>query len=343
MSTEQPLRIAVIGAGRWGPNHVRNFHEIGATVVGVADLEQSRLAALRQRYPGLVVSTDYRDFLARDDVDAVVVATPVTTHARIVADALAAGKDVLAEKPLAATTAECVELADVARAHGRLLMTGHVFLFNSGILKLKELLQYGELGDVYYFHITRTNLGPIRQDTNAVGDLASHDIATLNFLIGASPTHVSGTGMSYLQEGREDVAFVTLFYPNRTIASLHISWLDPMKVRRITAVGSKKMAIWDDLSQQGPVAIYSKRIVREPVDPSMPDYGDFQLLVREGEINIPLVHQIEPLRAQAQYFIQAVRQRALRVCDAPFATEVVRIVECINESIVQGGSRVAVS
>jgi predicted dehydrogenase len=148
--------------------------------------------------------------------------------------------------------------------------------------------------------------------------------------------------MSYLQPGREDIAFVSLFYPQQVIANLHISWLDPLKVRRITVVGSKKMAIWDDLSPQGPVAIYEKRVVREPVDASLPNYGDFQLLVREGEINIPLVHQTEPLRTQAQYFLQAVRQRSLRISDGAFGTNVVRVVEGINESIAQQGARVTI-
>ena len=219
----------------------------------------------------------------------------------------------LAEKPLASTSGECAELTALAKEKDRLLMTGHVFLFNAGILKLKGILQYGELGDIYYLHATRTNLGPVRQDTNAVGDLASHDVAIVNFLFGSTPSHVCGTGMSYLQPGREDVAFVTLFYPGNRIAALHVSWLDPHKVRRITAVGSKRMAVWDDLAQQGPVTIYSRRVVAEPVEAGMPDYGQFQLLVREGEISIPLVHQTEPLRSQGEHFVQAVRQRSLGV------------------------------
>jgi predicted dehydrogenase len=339
----QPVRVVVIGVGRWGPNHVRNLHETsGAEVAGVADVDPARLNAIQRQYPGIEVSTDYRSFLSRKDVDAVVIATPVSTHMQIVSDALDAGKDVLAEKPLAVSSAECLTLVEKAEAVRRLLMVGHVFLFNAGILKLREILQYGDLGNIYYFHATRTNLGPVRNDTNAVGDLASHDIAILNFLLDAIPTHVSSTGMSYLQEAREDVAFVTLFYPNRVMANLHISWLDPLKVRRITVVGSKKMAVWDDMSQQGPVAIYAKGVVREPVDPSLPNYGEFQMLVKEGEINIPLVHQTEPLRAQAHHFVQAVRQRSLRVSDGRFATDVVRVVERINESIAQHGSRVAV-
>jgi predicted dehydrogenase len=338
-----PIRVAVVGAGRWGPNHVRVLHDVeGASVVGAADLDESRLASLKRRYPGIETARDYHRLLERDDVDAVVVATPLSTHAEIVRAALVAGKDVLAEKPLASTSVECRELTELAAAHGRLLMTGHVFLFNAGILKLKAVLDYGELGDLYYFHVTRTNLGPVRQDTNAVGDLASHDVAILNFLLGAAPTHVCGTGMSYLQPGREDVAFVTLFYPGNRIANLHISWLDPLKVRRITAVGSKKMAVWDDVAQQGPVTVYSRHVVCEPVDPGMPDYGEFQLLVREGEISIPLVRQTEPLRAQDEHFVQAVRQRTLRVCDGVFATEVVRVIEAIDRSIAQRGAQVAV-
>ncbi len=333
----------MIGAGQWGPNHIRNFQEIpGARVVGVADLQEARLDPIRQRFPGVEARTDYRTFLGRSDVDAVVVATPVSTHVQIVSDALESGKDVLAEKPLAVTSAECRILTEKAQQSGRVLMVGHVFLFNAGILKLKEILQSGDLGPLYYFHATRTNLGPVRSDTNAVGDLASHDIAILNFLLGGVPTHVSSTGMGYLQGAREDVAFVTLFYPNRVLANLHISWLDPLKVRRITVVGSQRMAVWDDLSQQGPVAVYSKGVVREPVPPNLTDYGEFQLLVKEGEINIPLVHQVEPLRVQAQYFIRAVQDRSLQISDGRFATDVVRVVESINDSIAACGGRVAV-
>ncbi len=344
MPSSRPIGFAVLGAGHWGPNHIRVFNSLpSARVVGVADVDRARLQAIQTQYPNVEVTVDWRELLARPDIDAVVVATPVSTHLELVREALLAGKDVLAEKPLASTSPECESLTALAAKLGRILMVGHVFLFNAGILKLREIIRDGRLGDLYYIHATRTNLGPIRHDTNAVGDLASHDIAILNYLLDASPTHVSGTGMSYLRSTQEDVAFVSMFYPGRVMANLHVSWLDPLKVRRITVVGSKKMAVWDELAPHGPVAVHAKHVAREPVDPGLANYGDFQLLVREGEINIPLVHQTEPLRVQALQFLDAVESRCLNISDGTFGRDVVRVVECINESIRLAGTTVRLS
>jgi predicted dehydrogenase len=336
----EAVRIGVLGFGGWGPNHVRNFNGIKESeVILIADPDASRRAQAQQQWPFCRVVSDSDEVLASDEVDAVVVSTPLASHFDLSLGALEAGKDVLCEKPLASTVTQCERLVGEAEERSRILHVGHVFLFNAGILKLKEIIDYGDLGSLYYFHAVRTNLGPFRLDTNAVGDLATHDISIFDFLLGSSPEAVSATGMRCLQDRQEDVAFITLYYPRGVLANILVSWLDPMKVRRITAVGAKKMAVWDDLGSLGPVTIYEKGVVREP---DYADWGEFQLRVKEGEITIPRVRQAEPLRLQAEHFLQSVRTRSAPFSDGRFGAEVVRVMEAVNRSIEEAGARVEV-
>lgn len=324
-------RIGVIGLGQWGPNHLRSFFfHPGATVVRICDKDSKRLVANQTLYPGIEGTTDYTEITRASDIDAVVVTTPVSTHYVLAKDALENGKDVLCEKPLAPTSVEASRLEAIARKNKRILMVGHVFLFNAGILELKRILQSGELGKTYYLHAERTNLGPVRNDTNAVYDLASHDISIFNYLLDAEPQVLSATGKSFLQKSHEDVAFITLGYPNGVLAHIHVSWLDPKKVRRITIVGDKKMASWDDLALAGPVEIYSKRV--EMGSPYQ-DFGDFHLLVKEGEVLIPHVKNTEPLKAQANHFIECIEKRKQPIADAKGAVSIVRTLEAINRKL----------
>jgi len=343
MNTPRKWRIGVIGCGAWGPNHVRNFSALpNAQVVGAADLQPDRLARVRAIVPDLATFTDAAEMIAATAPDAVVVSTPTMTHYDVVRQALDAGKHVLCEKPLCLTGGEADALVALADARGLRLMVGHVFMFNPGILKLKELVRGGELGSrIYYLFARRTNLGPIRQDVNAVLDLASHDVSIYNFLLDAAPTQVSAVGQAFLQPGIQDVAVITLSYPGGVIGSIHVSWLDPKKVREITVVGDRRMATWDDLATLGPVMMFDKGVTKKPREYA--DFGEFQLLTREGDVTVPRVPPAEPLRMQAQAFIEALEAPEKLRSDGRVGAQVVRVLAAINESMANGGAPVAVA
>ncbi len=342
MDTRRKWRIGVIGCGAWGPNHVRNFSALpNAEVVGAADLQPDRLARVKAIVPGIATFADAAAMMAATTPDAVVVATPTMTHFDVVREALAAGKHVLCEKPLCLTGEEADTLVRLADERNLRLMVGHVFMFNPGILKLKELVRTGELGSrIYYLFARRTNLGPIRQDVNAVLDLASHDVSIYNFLLDAAPTQVSAVGQSFLQPGIQDVAVITLTYPGGVIGSIHVSWLDPKKVREITVVGDRRMATWDDLATLGPVMVFDKGVTKKPREYA--DFGEFQLLTREGDVTVPRVPTAEPLRMQAQAFIEALDAPEKIRSDGRVGADVVRVLAAINESMAQGGAPVTV-
>jgi predicted dehydrogenase len=280
-----------------------------------------------------------REILEGDSVDAVVISTPTATHFKLAHAALSADKDVLCEKPLTLTARESKVLMELARSRGRILMVGHVFLFNPGILWLKSYLDSGGAGRAHYVHATRTNLGPIRSDVNAAFDLASHDISILNFLLGGEPVAVNATGQSFLSPRVEDVVFVSLLYPGDVLANVHVSWLDPKKVREITVVGEKRMVVWNDLSAEGPITVYDKGVIREPY---YSDYGEFNLLVRQGEISIPYVKQFEPVRAQAIHFVDCIKERKTPRADGEGGLAVVRVLEAVEKSLSAGGRRVEI-
>ena len=325
----QKKRIGVIGCGQWGPNQIRSFFFHSKTeVVRVCDKDEGRLQANRQLFPHMEGTRDFKEFTRASNVDAVVITTPVSTHFEIAKDALLHGKDVLCEKPLAIHAAECEALGELAAKKKLILMVGHVFLFNSGILELKKLIDAGEIGRIHYLHAQRTNLGPVRHDVNAVYDLASHDLSIFNFLLDGVPKVLSASGKCYLQKKVEDVAFVSLEYPGNVLAHIHVSWLDPKKVRQITVVGRRKMMTWDDLSLTGPVEIYSKHVEKAAY---YSDFGDFHLLVKEGEVRIPNIRNVEPLKQQADYFADCIVNRKKPLADARSAADVVRTLEQVQE------------
>lgn len=322
-------RIGIVGCGQWGPNQIRSFYfHPGTRVVRMCDKDPGRLKANQTLFPNIEITQDFREITRAADVDAVVVTTPVASHFQIAKDALTHGKDVLCEKPLAIHVKECEELGRLARKHKRILMVGHVFLYNSGILELKELIRSNEIGDIYYLHAQRTNLGPVRSDVNAVYDLASHDLSVFNFLLNATPKVLSAVGKCYLQKNVQDVAFVSLEYPGNILAHIHVSWLDPKKVRQVTVVGHKKMLTWDDLSQTGPVEIFSKHVEKEPTYRS---FGEFHLLVKEGEVRIPNIKNAEPLKQQANHFVDCIVNRKQPLTDVESAIRVVRTLEQIQK------------
>jgi len=305
-------------------------------VDAVADLDEGRLERMRETYPELRCERDYRLILEDPSIDAVVVATPIGTHYEIVRESLLAGKHVLCEKPLCKMSKQGQGLVELALANGRHLIVGHVFLYNPGIVKLKELIDAGDLGDLRYLSASRTNLGVFQSDANVAYDLCSHDISIFNWLLGCEPEVVSATGASFVQSGVEDVVFVSMRYPNNVLASMHASWLDPKKVRQITVVGSRQMATWDDLQPTTPVAVYDKGAS------SVPDYGDYgeflHLSMWDGDIRLPKVRSDEPLKVQATEFIRALQDGHAGRSDGAFGLSVVKVLEAVAASMQQSGS-----
>jgi predicted dehydrogenase len=334
------MRIAVIGCGHWGPNHIRNFSSLpGCRVAWAVDRDPQRLERIAERFPDLPTTREAAEALADPAVDAVVVAVPTAGHYPLTRDALQAGKHVLCEKPLCLTGPEGEELVALARRQERVLMVGHVFLFNPGILKVWELIRAGELGEVRYLSAVRTNLGPIRSDVNAAYDLATHDISIFNALLDAVPEQVSATGGTFLQPGVEDVVFATLRYPGGTLANIHAGWLNPKKVRQMTVVGSRRMATWDDLELGQPVTVYDKGA---ETSPEYADYGEFlRVSLWEGEVSRPKVPLEEPLKAQSLAFLEAIKTGEAPRSDGAFSLGVVRTLEALDASLKAGGAPVA--
>lgn len=330
------VRLAVIGCGRWGPNHIRVFSETDrATVVGCADSSQQRRENMLKRFPQIRAVADYHELLADDSIDAVVIATPTFTHAQIAREALQAGKHVLAEKPICATTREAAEIVRLAEETGLAFMVGHVFLFNNGITELRKLVESGRLGRIHYMEANRTNLGPIRGDVNALYDLATHDISIFNYLMGSSPVEVSAVGRCISQRNIEDVCFATLKYPDGTLGHIHVSWLNPRKVRTMTVVGDRQMAYWDDIDPDNTLRLYDKGIDQEPHYDS---FGEFRYLLRSGDMHVPAIRQSEPLVNQAQAFLDWVLGGKRSLSDARYGLEVVAVLEAATRSMAEGGT-----
>jgi predicted dehydrogenase len=335
------IKVGVIGSGYWGPNLIRNFHEIPeADLKMVCDLREDRLETVRKRYPGLRTSPDYKDML-NSDVEAVVVATPISTHYAIVKDCLLAGKHVLCEKPLCETSQTATELTQIAQEKKLILMVGNVFLFNPGIVKLKEIVESGELGKIDYLSSIRTNLGPIRSDVNAAYDLATHDITIFNWLMNSEPEVISAMGGSFLQPGIEDVVFISMKYPGNVIANIHASWLNPKKVRQITAIGTQKMVTWDDLEMNMPIAIYDKGV---NTTQEQGDYGEFlRIAMWEGDVRLPKIKADEPLKAEGRYFLESINKGRIERSDGVFSVGVVKVLEAVSSSLKLGGDHVQVA
>jgi len=326
------IRIGILGLGRWGPNHARVFAGLpGCSVTAVADADAGRRRLFDGRQDGLHVYADGKALLKEQEIDAVVVATPTKTHASLVRLALESGKHVLCEKPLCTNVAEAKKLQSLARRVRRILMVGHVFLFNPGVRKVGQLLKSGVLGRLHSISAVRTNLGPVRQDVNAAWDLASHDVAIFNWLLKSEPTKVQAMGACFLQSGIEDVVNISMRYPGNILATIQCSWLDPKKVRQITLVGSKRMVTWDDLSLSHPVVIHEKKA---ETNQACGDYGQFlRISLLEGDVHLPRVAATEPLRHQAEAFLRACRTGHVVVSGADFALGVVRTLGRIQKCL----------
>ena len=337
----EPVRLALIGFGYWGPNYARVLSELpGAELAVICDQRPDRLTLVQQRYRSVATCERLDAVLARDDVDAVVIATPASTHEELVRAALNSGRHVLVEKPMALHAAGCQALCNLADSAGRLLMVGYTFLYNAGVRKMKDVMAPEHFGQPYYLHATRTNLGPIRQDVNAAWDLAPHDIAIFNYLLDEQPLWASAIGTRVLKTGREDIAFATLGYRNDVIANIHVSWADPNKVREVVAVGSRRRVVFDDLNDAERVRVYERGV--SAVDAMTDSYGEFKLLVRDGDIISPKVEPSEPLKNQCVDFVRAILTGRPPLSDGRFGIGVVRTLAAIDASMRSRGASVDV-
>ena len=334
------VRLALVGLGYWGPNLARNLAILdNAELVALCDANEERLRRIGRQYPSARLVPSFEDVLADDTIDAVVVATPVDTHFDLCRAALAAGKHVMVEKPLATSSAECETLIELAAAQGRTLMVGHVFVYNAAVNKVKEYIDAGEIGDVYYVYSQRLNLGQVRHDVNAMWNFAPHDLSIMCHWFGTEPTNLTARGHSYIQPGIEDVVFLNMEYPNDILASVHISWLDPLKVRRMTIVGSEKMVVYDDVSADAKVTVYDRGVTKKLIDQteaslgSYRTYGEFQLLLRAGDVLIPKLDFVEPLKIECQHFVDCIRTGETPVSDGRQGLWVVRALEAAQRSL----------
>jgi len=335
------INVGIIGLGYWGPHYVRIFSQMHHTRVELcSDINTERLEHIKNLFPGIQVAANVNEVINCDAVDAVVIATPATSHYPLAREALESGKDVLVEKPMVIDTASGAELVSMAKSHKRVLMVGHTFLFNPGIIRMKEVLDSGEAGEIYYLHSTRTNLGPIREDVNALWDLAPHDVSIFSYLLGTMPEAVCANGACFLKEGREDVVFLTLYYPHGKIGNVHVSWIDSNKVRKVVVIGSRQRISFDDLDPLERVKIFEKGA--EIKGRSEGDFGKFQLLLRDGDIYSPKVEPIEPLMAMCSHFVDCVSERNNPKTDGKHGLEVVAVLDAAQKSLSQNGKRVEV-
>jgi predicted dehydrogenase len=340
------LRVAVIGLGYWGPNYARVVTELpDVELVAACDLSEQATAFVKTRYPSIPVGRDASEILDADDVDAVVVATPTSTHYALTLASLDAGKHVLCEKPLARTTGECDELIEAARRGDRVLFVGHTFVFNPAVREMRRRVVSGELGRVLYCHAVRTSLGPIRHDVNALWDLAPHDLSILFYLLDREPVSVSAMGESFLRNGFEDVAFLQLRFDDGSIAAAHLSWLDPYKVRRVTVVGDQRMVVFDDVAIDEKLKIFDKGVSYESVSEAArgAEFGEFKALIRDGDIVIPKIPAAEPLKEQVAHFVDCCAAGTTPEADGVAGRRVVAVLEAATESLRSGGTPVDVA
>lgn len=333
------LKVAVVGAGAWGKNLVRIFYRLkGVEFSHCCDPDPMTREMIVRDYPGVVPVERIEDILTDSSIDAVVVASSAPTHYPIAKDALEAGKHVYVEKPLALSAANADELVALAKARHLKLMVGHLLLYHPVVNYLKKLVDSGDLGDLFYVYSQRVNLGKIRQDENALWSFAPHDISVILYLLDQLPVSVSARGESYLQTGVEDVVFVNMKFPDRKMAQLQVSWLDPHKIRKITLVGSKKMVVFDDVESAEKLKIIDKGVTGVSYD----SYGD-SLTLRFGDINIPHISMTEPLRVECQHFIDCIVEDKQPLSDGSDGARVVRILEAAQQSMDNDGTPVIIA
>jgi predicted dehydrogenase len=335
------IGVGVIGYGYWGPNLVRNFAEVSdAQVVAVSDLRPDRLGLVRRRYPSVETTTDFRGLIDHPRVDAVAIATPVSTHYDLGIEALRAGKHVLIEKPLAASSDEALRLIEEASRRKLTLMVDHTFVYTSAVRKIQELVASNALGTIYYYDSVRVNLGLFQPDINVIWDLAVHDLSIMDFVLPSRPCAVSATGISHLPGKPENIAYLTLFFDGDLIAHIHANWLAPVKVRRTLLGGRRRMIVYDDLEPSEKVKVYDRGITVNNGSETT-----HQLLVgyRTGDMWAPHLDMTEALRVEAAHFVRCIEDREPVITDGEAGLRVVEILEAATHSLAQRGRPVELS
>jgi predicted dehydrogenase len=328
-----PVRVAAIGCGYWGPNVIRNLDATtGFELHTVCDANPTRLQAVAARYPTARATTAAEEVLDDPSIDAVYLATPVSTHFDLARRALDNGKHVLIEKPLATRVADAEALAALAAARQRVLMVGHTFVFSPPVRKVKELIDGGEVGPIYYVETTRVNLGLFQKDVSVLWDLGPHDLSILMYWLGEVPRTVSARGRTYTDETLEDVAFVTVEFPSGILAQIQLSWLAPTKLRRTSIVGRQRMIVYDEVEPVEKVKVYDRGVEQQPAS-----FGEFQLTYRSGDIVSPRLDPTEPLAIEVAHFLECIRTGREPDASPRSGIEVVRVIEAAERSLRQGG------
>ncbi|MBW1782634.1 MAG: Gfo/Idh/MocA family oxidoreductase [Deltaproteobacteria bacterium] len=333
------INIGIVGCGYWGINYVRVFNELsGVSVRRVCDVSDQRLHMVHNRFPDVFPGSVLKDLLSDPEIDAVVIATPAADHYATVKASLLYDKHVLVEKPLTTRVEEAEELVELAKERECTLMVGHTFLYNPGIAKIKECVDDSDFGTIYYLHATRTHLGLIREDVNAMWDLAPHDISIFSFLLDKQPLWASAVAGTFLN-GRPDVGFINLGYPDGVVGNIHVSWIDSNKVREVVVVGSKKRVVFNDLNNLERIRIYEKGA---SVSADVNSFGEFQLQLRDGDIISPSFETSEPLKNQCMHFMDCVANGNAPLSGGDKGLDVVRVMAAIDRSVEQRGTAVEI-
>jgi predicted dehydrogenase len=331
----EALRVGLIGYGYWGPNLARNFSASKACrLVRVADTSEPRLALARSTFPWIETTRDAAEITRAADLDVVVIATPVGLHHRLAKDALETGKHAWVEKPLTASVAEATELVALARSMNRTLFVDHTFLYTAAVRKMKELIDSGELGGLYYYDSIRINLGLFQNDVNVVWDLAAHDFSIMDYLLGPTALAVSAQGRAHVREGQEDVAYISVFYADNLIAHFHVNWLSPVKVRQTIVGGSKKMLLWDDMSPDEKIKVYSRGVEIRSTE----DRNRILAEYRMGDMYCPNLPGVEALKLGIDHFVDCIASGSAPVSDGAAGLRIVRMLEAVDASLRQGGA-----
>ena len=329
--------LAIAGIGAWGRNLLRNFYNLSAGHLElVCDKDEQRLAYAKKTYAEIETTSDYKDVLARDDIEAVVIATPPRNHFEMALAAIEAGKDVFVEKPLVLSVADGEKLVEAAEQANRILMVGHIMVYHPATLYLKSLMDQDELGRIYYLYASRVNLGKVREIENALWSFAPHDVSIILFLLEKDPVRITATGSAYLQPGIEDVAFLTMHFGDGTMAHIHVSWLDPHKDRKLVIVGSKKMAVFDDTQASEKIRLYDKGVTTRQ---DYETYGEY-LSIRTGDILIPQVKSSEPLMEECRHFLECIEKRERPRSDGGEGLRVLKVLDAAQRSLEAGGAPV---
>lgn len=334
------VRVGVIGYGYWGPNLVRNFETCPDTeIICVADQRQERLDLVARQYRGIEVTTDAKELITNDGIDAVAIATPVNTHYSLALEAIEAGKHVFIEKPMTETAEQAQHLLDEASKRGLTVMVDHTFIYTDSVKKIREMVDNGDLGDIYYYDSMRVNLGLFQRDVSVVWDLAVHDFSILQHILNERPTKVAATGISHVPDSPENTAFITLFYPSGCIAHINVNWLAPVKVRQTLIGGSKKMVVYDDIEPSEKIKVYDKG-----VDLVTDEDQIYQLLVnyRAGDMYAPSLKNTEALGVEIAHFADCISNGTTPITGGQMGLEVVRLLEAATQSMQAQGAPVEI-